>query len=134
MKHYHPTMSCPYCGDRAELINSTVIYSKDYGLMYACENYPVCDAYVGCHKDTIRPKGRLANAELRRLKIQAHAVFDKIWFQKNVPAKKKGKSRNKAYKWLADKLGIKGADCHIGYFDESQCINVINICKNESGV
>ncbi|WP_088258626.1 zinc-finger-containing protein [Fimbriiglobus ruber] len=31
----------------------------------ACERYPTCDAYVGCHPGTETPLGRLANKELR---------------------------------------------------------------------
>ena len=67
---------CDYCGRQAEYVDSKVIYGKSYGMMYLCRN---CMAYVGVHKGTDKPLGRLANAELRYWKKRAHAVFDPLW-------------------------------------------------------
>ena len=53
---------CDYCGRQAEYVDSKVVYGKSYGMMYLCRN---CMAYVGVHKGTDKPLGRLANAELR---------------------------------------------------------------------
>lgn len=64
---------CDYCGRQAEYVDSKVVYGKSYGMMYLCRN---CMAYVGVHKGTDKPLGRLANAELRYWKKRAHAVFD----------------------------------------------------------
>ncbi|WP_278247013.1 zinc-finger-containing protein [Agathobaculum desmolans] len=69
---------CNYCGRKAELVDSKVIYGTSYGMMYLCRR---CNAYVGCHKGTDRPLGRLADAELRYWKKAAHAVFDPLWRQ-----------------------------------------------------
>lgn len=60
---------CPYCHVPTEYKNSIEVYGVDYGMIYYC---PQCGAYVGVHKGTDRAKGRLANAELRRCKIEAH--------------------------------------------------------------
>lgn len=38
-------------------------------------------------------------------------------------------SRHEAYAWLAEKLQIDSNKCHIGMFDENQCLAVINVCK-----
>ena len=54
---------CDYCGRETEYVDSKVIYGKSYGKIYLCRN---CMAYVGVHKGTDKPLGRLANAELRR--------------------------------------------------------------------
>ena len=59
---------CDYCGRQAEYVDSKVIYGKSYGMMYLCRN---CMAYVGVHKGTDKPLGRLANAELRYWKKAA---------------------------------------------------------------
>lgn len=81
-----------------------------------------CDAYVGCHPGSTRPLGRLANAELRAAKVAAHAAFDPLWSGGQI-------SRNAAYKWLAEQLGIERRYCHIGSFDVKQCERVVEICK-----
>ena len=88
---------CDYCGRETEYVDSKVIYGKSYGKIYLCRN---CMAYVGVHKGTDKPLGRLANAELRNWKKAAHAVFDPLW--------KYGRfrgHRNAAYAWLAQKMG-----------------------------
>lgn len=92
--------------------------------MWVCSNYPKCDAYVGCHKGTTIPLGRLANEKLRALKKEAHRQFDPLW--------KSGlMSRKNAYKWLATMLRIPIEDCHIGLFDIKMCQKTINLCKKQ---
>lgn len=108
-------MNCDYCGKPAELVTGDEIYPHRPDLsrlrFWRCEP---CDAHVGCHRGTTRPLGRLANAELRRAKMAAHAAFDPLW--------KSGRmSRSEAYAWLADRLGIEADVCHIGMFDVAMC-------------
>lgn len=80
-------MRCPYCGAEVVLKDATYIYhisqAKSWGKVWVCSNYPKCDAYVGCHKGTSIPLGRLANERLRTLKAEAHRQFDPFmekWF------------------------------------------------------
>ncbi len=113
---------CPYCGAIAKLVDSSVIYGKSYGMAYICSNYPDCDAYVGAHKGTDKPKGRLANPELRELRKQAHAAFDPLWRSGSF-------SRTKAYRWLSRQLKIPFDETHIGNFDEEMCLKVISVIK-----
>ena len=116
---------CDYCGRKAELVDSKVIYGTSYGMMYLCRH---CNAYVGCHKGTDRPLGRLADAELRYWKKAAHAVFDPLW--------RKGRfqgHRQAAYAWLADQMGLPVEQTHIGMFDIAQCKQAIKIVQ-EKGV
>ena len=92
---------CPYCGKRAEFVDSAEVYhGRSYGMIYLCRP---CDAYVGCHGNGKgdSPKGRLANAELRRWKIAAHNAFDPLW--KFGPFRG---LRNSAYAWLAEQMGV----------------------------
>lgn len=119
------TLKCPYCEAKAILTSSETVYHTDkYGLMYVCSNFPKCDTYVGCHKDSGRPLGTLANARLRSLRTSAHKHFDKLW--------KAGFIRNRrtAYIWLASNMNIDIDKCHIGMFNEEQCLEVIHICRN----
>ena len=111
---------CDYCLKLAEFrISSKFIYGKNYGPVYFC---PCKYAYVGVHKGTTRPLGRLADAKLRKIKIEAHTAFDPIW-------KNKEMKRKNAYAWLAEKLGIEAKACHMGIFDEQLCRRTIRACK-----
>ncbi len=114
---------CDYCSRRAEYVDSAVIYGKSYGMIYLCRS---CNAYVGVHKGSDKPLGRLANAELREWKKRAHAAFDPIWQYGRFRRR-----RNAAYEWLAEKMGLTKEETHIGMFDVPQCKQVIQIVYNE---
>lgn len=125
MKKKQPPINvrCDYCGRPAELVDSKVIYGKSYG--HKCYLCRPCFAYVGCHKGTNIPLGRLANAELRYWKMQAHAAFDPLWQY----GKFRG-CRNAAYAWLAERMNLPVEKTHIGMFDVGQCKKAIHICNN----
>ena len=128
---------CLYCGNAAELVNGAKIYPLRADLaplnFWNCEP---CSAFVGCHKagsyrfedgkkivhKGTEPMGRLADAELRRAKIAAHAAFDPLW-------KASGKGRRFAYTWLAARLGLPVDRTHIGEFDAATCRKVVGLCK-----
>ena len=67
-----------------------------------------CGAYVGVHKNSPdhAPLGRLANAELRKMKIKAHAAFDKLW----TPRGSAPMTRKQAYKLLRQKMNLNEGD------------------------
>lgn len=120
------TVICPYCGAKARFADSAEVYGgRSYGMAYICSNYPSCDAYVGVHKGTVTPLGRMANAELREAKKQAHAAFDPLWKNGRFP-------RKLAYLWLSEQLGMAREDCHIGMFDVATCRRVVDICKRKA--
>jgi len=116
---------CPYCDNPATFATGKEIYpyrkdlySKNF---WRCEP---CGAYVGCHKGTDKPLGRLANKELRDAKIKAHSLFDPLWKEKKM-------SRTYAYKWLSERLNIDTNKCHIGMFDVEMCNKVIEILSGK---
>ena len=120
---------CDYCKKPAKLVDSAEIYGGvSYGMVWAC--LP-CNAWVGCHQNskTHAPLGRLANAQLRKAKIAAHAAFDPIWHRLVQNGQSKSSARKDAYLWLADQLGIKPKECHIGKFDLATCREVVQVCK-----
>ena len=88
-------------------------------MIYYCRE---CRAWVGVHRGTDQPFGRLADAELRKYKKAAHAAFDPIWRRTQM-------TRRAAYKWLAAQLGIPEQETHIGMFDVAQCKQAIAVCK-----
>lgn len=134
-------MKCPYCPGIANLRSSKEIYSgRDFGLMFICENYPICNSYVGCHQGTKKPLGTPANEELRKFRNLAHSSFDALWRRKqkklvNESRKYREKSnakylaRSRGYKWLSENLNIEFEKCHIGMFDIEKCKKVISVCK-----
>ncbi len=127
MHELPPAPRCPYCRRASILVSDAAVYKRSYGRhVWLC---PICRAYVGCHKGGFHPLGRLANADLRALKVQAHALFDPYW---QAATKLRGWSRHKArraaYAWLADEMGIPMDQCHIGYFGLQETQLVIDIC------
>ena len=113
---------CPYCGNETLYIDSKDIYNKSYGMIYSCKP---CKAYCGVHKGTDRSLGRIANKELRELKIEAHKYFDAIW-------KRKQEKRSFMYARLSEYLGIPKEYTHIGMFSPKTCIRVIFWAKRLS--
>ena len=110
---------CDYCSHEDMFTDSAEIYGKSYGMVYLCRG---CGAYVGVHKGTDKPLGRLANKELRQYKMAAHSEFDPIW-------KSHKMSRPSAYKWLSKQMQIPTSQAHIGMFNLEECKYVIKICK-----
>ena len=116
-------VTCPYCGSLAAYVDSKVIYGRSYGMVYLCRP---CDAYVGVHKGTATPLGRLANSKLRYWKKRAHAFFDPIWQDGRFRGR-----RSDAYAWLAEQMGLPQEKTHIGMFDVAECERVISIMEKE---
>ena len=108
----------------SELVQGYDIYGKydksySYKYFYFCKN---CDAYVGCHPNSKKPLGSLADRNLRNIRHEAHDFFDKLWQDKYF-------TRSQAYKWLAKKLNISTKKCHIGMFDENLCKKTIDFSR-----
>lgn len=115
---------CRYCGNEVILTSNAEIYGKEYGngKCYLCRN---CKSFVGIHTGTTIPLGTLANADLRKARNEAHKLFDKLW--KNPT---RIMTRYEAYKWLANKMGLKIEETHIAWFEIEQCKKVIELIKN----
>lgn len=111
-------LKCAYCGREAELVTGAVIYPHRPDLahkwLWRCEP---CKAWVGCHKDTTKPLGRLANDKLRKAKMTVHHCFDQLWKREAGGTMK----RKEAYRWLALEMKLSKEECHIGMFSVQQC-------------
>lgn len=114
---------CDVCGGPVSFVTDDVIYgalSGHWPYRYLCDDER-CGAHIGCHLNTDRPLGTMATEETRRARQAAHAIFDPLW--------KTGKmKRRQAYGWLAEKLHIDRALCHIGEFSVEQCKEVVRVC------
>ena len=118
---------CPYCKRKTILTDSSEVYGgKSYGLIYICTK---CKAYVGVHKGTTKPLGTPASKKLRGLRRQVHTYLDELWI--NSPKSKRSNNRKKTYKWLSEKLNIPIENTHVGMFTESQCIEAIELLREE---
>lgn len=122
-------LDCPYCGKEAEKVKGDAIYPHRKDLYHKKFFLCVpCDAYVGCHDGKgFKALGRLADRELRKWKQMAHTAFDPLW--------RRGKmtSRDAAYYWLADQMGISKREAHIGKFNVDQCKQVIELVGRDFG-
>ncbi len=124
-KNRQETIYCPYCRRKAVLRPTAYVYGNDNlnpeGFLYVCSGYPQCDAYVGAHKESLRPKGTLANGALRHKRILAHRALDAIW-------KEGYMTRHSAYIWLQNRLNLREKDMHIGMFSDYLCDETIREC------
>ena len=119
---------CQYCEGIPELVDSSVIYGKSYGKIYLC---PLCRAYVGCHKGTDRPKGTVADRELRALRAEAHALFDPVWLNRELdPKASRRTNRHLAYRRMAEILAVSLDEAHIAMMSRDNCLKLIESLKN----
>lgn len=113
-------MKCPYCSKEAKWCENKEVYGKNYGKSYMIWLCKECDAYVGCHHNTRKPLGTMANRETREWRKKAHAVFDPLWKEGHM-------TRVKAYKKLN---GLFCKEMHIGESDIETCKKIIE-CFNK---
>lgn len=110
-------MKCPFCNNEAPWVENKEIYGRNYGKSYMAYYCKPCDAYVGCHNNTKKALGTMANAELREWRKKAHAHIDPVW-------KSGDKKRGDIYAILKEKLG---RPIHIGESDIEICKKIIKI-------
>lgn len=127
------------CGQVAELVMGDVVYpevaSTHHKHYWLCRP---CDAWTSCHENSpsLKPTGRLANAELRAEKRKTHGAFDVLWMvgfhriSRFNPNASKSSAISIAYGWLAERMGMPAQRCHIGAFTIEQCILAQSICRN----
>lgn len=57
-------------------------------------------------------------------RAMAHAVFDRLFLENGGPLRKQ-----QAYYWLAHRMGLTEAECHIALFTVEQCRQVKRLVK-----
>lgn len=112
-------LDCPFCGEPAEWVQNKEIYGKNYGESYMCWLCRPCDAYVGCHQNTRRPLGTIANKETREWRKKAHAEIDPHWRDDFC-------NRDEVYIALSRELG---REVHVGESNIEQCKEIIEASK-----
>lgn len=112
---------CPYCNKEAVWCENKEIYGKNYGKSYMCWLCKPCNAYVGCHNNSKRALGTLANAELREWRKKVHARIDPMW-------REQGMKRKEMYKTL-NRLVNK--EFHVGEADIEMCKKILELFPEE---
>lgn len=116
-------LHCDDCNMEACLVSGAKIYPHRRDLFHKFFwECATCGRRVGCHPGTHKPLGKLANADERTARSNAHAAFDPLWISGRM-------KRKAAYAWLADKVGVSVDDCHIGMFTIEQCAKTILACQ-----
>lgn len=108
-------MKCPYCSNEAQWVENKEVYGRNYGKSFMIWLCKPCDAYVGCHKNTEKPLGIMADKDTRKWRKAAHEAFDPVW-------KSGDMTRNQAYKILSDHYS---ENIHIGESSANTCKMII---------
>ena len=111
---------CLYCSKTIIFRSADGIYKENNRntMLYVCSGYPICDAYVRVIPGTKVPVGSMANGNLRALRKEAHAQFDKLYLTELM-------TRSQAYEWLAGILQVPLSKAHIGQLGEYYCRQII---------
>lgn len=121
MKAKDQAVTCPYCGKPAVWTTNAAIYGRPYGKSHMIWWCKADEAYVGCHNNSRKPLGTMANKALRKLRVVAHDEFDPIWQGGRM-------TRGQAYILLKKSLGLS-YQVHIGAADENLCRRIIEFSK-----
>lgn len=112
-------LACPECGA------PMVLRPGRFGQFYGCTRFAEtgCKGRHGAHPDGA-PMGTPATADVKRARIEAHRLFDRLWQSKKM-------KRTAAYAWLSQAMGLPSEQAHIGRFDREQCARVIALVEEK---
>ena len=96
--------------------------SKRYGLFYGCNRFPACKGSHSAHQETGEPMGVPANQTTKRWRRRAHKVFDLLWSSGCAVM-----SRDRAYKFMQEEMGLSVRDAHISRLSSEECQALIDI-------
>lgn len=116
-----PRLVCPECG-APMVLRTTDKHTYKNGLprkFYGCSNWPECNGTHGAHPDG-SPLGTPANQATKNARINAHAMFDRLW-----QGSKPKMTRKEAYRYLQRIMGMTKEEAHIGHFTIEQCQELI---------
>lgn len=118
MKKY--TVLCPVDNKPAPWVENKEKYGRNFGKSYMAYYCKEHDTYVGCHNNTRRPLGTMADGELRKLRMAVHAKIDPLW--------KSGEHRRSdVYQYLSSKLGYQ---FHTGESTKEVCRQILEMELN----
>jgi len=122
-----PPLECPDCDGVMRLQRKPAHWDGGGGpWVYLCENRPNgCRGLMSAHPNG-EPEGVPAPQEIRTARRHCHSMFDRLWIgalampcyqgAERDPKRRAvvlGAARHRAYRFLADRLGISVDACHI---------------------
>ena len=114
-------MICPNCKKEALWCENKEIYGRNYGNSYMMWLCKPCDMYVGCHQNTKRSLGIMADKETRELKKEVKRMYLSKY-------EKYGKKW--MYRKLSEDLNITAQEAHFGMFDKERLLKLKGILIN----
>lgn len=108
-------MTCPYCGKPARWVSNSAVYGRPRGKSHMIWLCRPCGTYVGCHQNTRRPLGTLADGPTRKARSAAHRAIDPHWKSKRL-------TRSEVYRRLNQHFG---EEVHIGASDAERCREIV---------
>ena len=123
-----PQIPCPDCAGKLYLRDKPTSWRGSSQYVYLCENWPECRGLMSAHADG-RPCENPADAHTRKARRMVHALFDQLWENAPAmygqdctlkPAALRRIARNRAYKWLAEHMGMPFKECHVSMMNVNQ--------------
>ncbi len=106
---------CGECGAEMQLVDAVPGDRYQEGrAFWRCSRAPTCLGTHGAHPDG-RPLGIPADRKTNMARLDAHAVFDRLWRERFVP------SRDAAYAWLQSVMRLSEDAAHFAKFDIATC-------------
>jgi len=112
-------MICPNCQKEAPWVENKEKYGRNYGKSFMCYFCKPCGTYVGCHNNTKKPLGTMADKETMEWRQKVHAKIDPLWKSGEIP-------RGKIYRIITKALGLK-KQYHTGYADIETCKKIMGL-------
>lgn len=130
-----PEVVC-FCGERMVLTTRKVVAMnpKAYVRVWACQRvWPeVCTGEATAGNVGCAPISKPADAETRRLRVEAHKVFDRLWRADGQAHS--GTRRAATYRKMREALGLSEAEAHMAQMDAERCRLVIAWAQREAAL
>lgn len=110
---------CPKCNKPAPWVENKEKYGRNYGKSYMCYFCKPCGTYVGCHNNTEKPLGTMADKETMEWRKKAHNVIDPLW-------KSGVYKRKEIYQMLSLEFRT---EIHIGESNIKRCKEIIEFIE-----
>lgn len=112
-------LTCPDCGELMHLKEKPAHWSGTVRYAYICSRFPKCRGVMSAHPNGA-PVGIPADAETRNARKLTHFAFDPLW--KTISkGRDDNRWRERAYMYVAEKLGTDRERCHIGLLSIEAC-------------
>lgn len=120
---YTKVTRCNLCTGKVALVENKAVYGRNRGWpwIWQCQESG-CRAYVGCHTNTYKPLGLLADRRTRTARKAAYASLEAYCNRMGIP-------HSNMAGWVAKQLNVSVSRSGIGWLDINQCRQLIELCS-----